>query len=189
MDTDRYQIGVNNFAMNESRKEKYIYSDPIFKTYDIVAFSPTSKFSSDKITSFRDLSGLSTINAPGNNAATILENYNTDNPDAKINLNYSDGDVVLQVQEVQEGKYDFILLDKPLYDQYAAEYNLTLRAVELSDKLIADVSKVPYTYLLITKGHEQLASEINAALKELINDGTSKAINLKYFGSDYTPYD
>lgn len=188
LDSGRYQLGVNNFGMNESRKEKYIFSDPIFRTYDVVVFGPKAKIPDlDKLSSFRGLAGLTTINAPGNHASTVLENYNKDNPDAAVVLNYSDGDVLLQVREVEEGKYDFMLLDKPLYDQYTAEYKLALRKLELTDDFISTFSK-GYSYLLIIKGQDQLAQEINAALAEVIKDGTSKQINLKYFGTDYTPY-
>ncbi|WP_010260043.1 transporter substrate-binding domain-containing protein [Treponema primitia] len=187
LDSDRYQLGVNNFGMNNERKEKYIFSDPIFKNTDIVAFSPTAKIPSGKIGSFRELAGLTTINATGNNASTILQNYNNANADAQIKLNYTDADLVTQVQDVENGKYDFILLDKPLYDEYVKVYDLKLKAVEITPELLAQITNSPYTYFIIAKGYEKLAGEINTVLRELVKDGTSKAINLKYFGSDYTP--
>jgi polar amino acid transport system substrate-binding protein len=187
LDSDRYQLGVNNFGMNDERRQKYIFSEPIFKNTDIVAFSPTAKIPADKISSFRQLAGLTTINATGNNASTILENYNRSNPDAQIKLNYTDADLVTQVQDVENGKYDFILLDKPLYDEYVKVYNLKLKAVEITPELLAVITNAPYTYFIIAKGNEKLADEINRVYKELVQNGTSKAINLKYFGSDYTP--
>jgi polar amino acid transport system substrate-binding protein len=187
LDSDRYQLGVNNFGMNNERKEKYIFSDPIFKNTDIVAFSPTAKIPAGKVGSFRELAGLTTINATGNNASTILQNYNNANPDAQIKLSYTDADLVTQVQDVESGKYDFILLDKPLYDEYVKVYNLKLRAVEITPELLAQITNSPYTYFIIAKGYEKLADEINAVLRDLVKDGTSKTINLKYFGSDYTP--
>jgi polar amino acid transport system substrate-binding protein len=187
LDSDRYQLGVNNFGMNDERRQKYVFSDPIFKNADIVAFSPTAKIPSDKISSFRQLAGLTTINATGNNASTILENYNRSNPDAQIKLNYTDADVVTQVQDVENGKYDFILLDKPLYDEYVKVYDLKLKAVEITPELLAVITNSPYTYFIIAKGNEKLADEINGVYRELVKNGTSRAINLKYFGSDYTP--
>jgi polar amino acid transport system substrate-binding protein len=187
LDSDRYQLGVNNFGMNDERRQKYIFSEPIFKNTDIVAFSPTAKIPSDQISSFRQLAGLTTINATGNNASTILENYNRSNPDAQIKLNYTDADLVTQVQDVENGKYDFILLDKPLYEEYVKVYDLKLKAVEITPELLAVITNSPYTYFIIAKGNEKLADEINSVYKVLVQDGTSKAINLKYFGSDYTP--
>jgi polar amino acid transport system substrate-binding protein len=187
LDSDRYQLGVNNFGMNDERRQKYIFSDPIFKNTDIVAFSPSAKIPQGKISSFRQLAGLTTINATGNNASTILENYNRSNPDAQIKLNYNDADVVTQVQDVENGKYDFILLDKPLYDEYVKVYDLKLKAVEITPELLALITNSPYTYFIIAKGNEKLADEINGVYRDLVQNGTSKAINLKYFGSDYTP--
>jgi polar amino acid transport system substrate-binding protein len=187
LDSDRYQLGVNNFGMNDERRQKYIFSDPIFKNTDIVAFSPSAKIPDGKISSFRQLAGLTTINATGNNASTILENYNKSNPDAQIKLNYTDADLVTQVQDVENGKYDFILLDKPLYDEYVKVYDLKLKAVEITPELLAVITNSPYTYFIIAKGNEKLADEINGIYRELVKNGISKAINLKYFGSDYTP--
>ena len=45
----------------------------------------------------------------------------------------------------------------------------------------------PFSYLIVSKGNEKLAEDIDKALKEVIEDGTSKEINLKWFGSDYSP--
>ena len=45
----------------------------------------------------------------------------------------------------------------------------------------------PYSYFVLGKEETQLTKDVNKALKEVIKDGTSKKINEKYFGTDYSP--
>ena len=72
LDTDRYQVGANNFASNDERREKYIFSDAIFKNQYVIAVAEEST----EINSFTDLVGKSTEVSPGLNYATALEKYN-----------------------------------------------------------------------------------------------------------------
>lgn len=45
----------------------------------------------------------------------------------------------------------------------------------------------PYSYFVVGKEETQLAEDINAALKEVVEEGISKQINEKYFDEDYSP--
>lgn len=186
LDTDRYQIGANNFAMNEERKEKYIYSDPIFQNHYAIAV-PEDK---DGITSFENLKGKSTEVSPGLNYATALENYNKENPDDQVKIDYSEADLLNVLQSVESGKYDFQLIDKAMGQQYIDEHNLKLKLIDLSE---SDTKRIgtPYSYLLISKSDDgqALADKVNTSLKEIIEDGTVKKISEKYFGEDFAPKD
>lgn len=186
LDSDRYQIGVNNFAMNEERKEKYLFSDPIFKD-QYVAIVASNNDSLNSVNSLSDLAGLNFIGEAAVNSTTAVENYNKENPDKQIKVNYTEEDLVLQLQDVESGKYDFLLIDKPMYEYYNKEYNFNLKELEVSSAVSTSLMAEPYSYLLISKGNEQLQQDINKALQEVIADGTSKKINEKYFGADYTP--
>jgi polar amino acid transport system substrate-binding protein len=140
-----------------------------------------------QVKTFRDLAGKTTANSVGINVATAIENYNKANPDAQILQSYSDADLLLILQEVEQGKWDFNLIDKPMYEVYQKEFNLALKGIELSDDVSGTIMNTPFSYLIISRGNEQLAADINRALREVILDGTSKRINEKYFGSDYSP--
>ncbi len=187
LDSDRYQIGVNNFAMNEQRKEKYLFSDPIFENR-YVAIVASDNDSLDSVATLSDLAGLDFVGSPAINSTTAVENYNTANPDKLIKINYTEEDLVLQLQDIESGKYDFLLIDKPMYEYYNREYNFNLKELEVSNEVSSNLMSEPYSYLLISKGNDQLQEDINKALQEVIADGTSKEINVKYFGEDYTPY-
>ena len=178
LDSDRYQIGVNNFAKNEQRKEKYLFTDPIFAKDNKKA---------ETIESWDDLAGLKTISQAGINITTALENYNTANPDNPIVIEYSESDLVLQIQDVEAGKYDFVLMDKPMFEYYQNEFNFNVTGITISNDVSKDLMEEPYSYLIVSAGNEQLVEDINKALKEVIEEGTSKEINEKWFGSDYSP--
>lgn len=186
LDSDRYQIGVNNFAKNEQRKEKYLFTDPIFANEYVAIFAKDNK-KAETIESWDDLAGLKTISQAGINITTALENYNTANPDNPIVIEYSESDLVLQIQDVEAGKYDFVLMDKPMFEYYQNEFNFNVTGITISNDVSKDLMEEPYSYLIVSAGNEQLVDDINKALKEVIEEGTSKEINEKWFGSDYSP--
>ena len=186
LDSDRYQIGVNNFAKNEKRQEKYLFTDPIFANEYVAIFAKDNN-KAETIGSWDDLAGLKTISQAGINITTALENYNAANPQNPINIEYSEEDLVLQIQDVEAGKYDFVLMDKPMFEYYQKEFNFNVTGVSINNDVSKDLMGEPFSYLIVSKGNEQLVEDLNKALKEVIEDGTSKEINLKWFGSDYSP--
>lgn len=186
LDSDRYQIGVNNFAMNEERKEKYLFTDPMFENR-YVAIVAADNEELDSVQSLADLAGKNLVGQTAINSTTAVENYNQENPDNQININYTEEDLVMQLQNIESGKYEFLIIDKPMYEYYDREYHFNLKVLELSDEVSSGVMAEPYSYFIVSKGNEQLVADINEALKEVIADGTSKEINEKYFGEDYTP--
>lgn len=55
---------------------------------------------STEINNFNDLVGKSTEVSPGLNYATALEKYNEENPDALIDINYSEAELLVVLQGV-----------------------------------------------------------------------------------------
>ena len=182
----RYQIAVNNLAKNAEREKNYLFTDPIFKNSCVVIF----KNGSDKAKTadeWSDLAGLSTVGSSGVNSTTAIEEYNKANPDNTIELNYSSEDLKSQLEGVESGKYDFLVMDKPMFEYYQKEYSLDLTGKTISGDLSTALMSEPYSYFVVGKEETQLAEDINAALKEVVEDGTSKQINEKYFDEDYSP--
>jgi len=187
LDADRYQLGVNNFALNEERKQKYIYSEPIFKNRYVAAVAASNNSWSSEIRTMADLAGKSTINAVGTNMATAITNYNKANPGALIIQNFTESNTLVALQKVESGQYDFDLMDKPMFDFYIRDFKLNLKGIELSNELSGDIMQTPFSYLIASKGNEKLVEEINKVLRQIYADGTSKRICEKYFSGDYTP--
>jgi len=186
LDSDRYQIGVNNFSYNKERAEKYLYSTPIFKDAYVVA---VAKNNTD-INSFQDLPGKTTEVDANTAYATALQDYNSQHKEKPINIQYySDVDLVEILRHVTDGKADFQLIDEPMYENYMKEYSLDLKSVKLSDEE-SNLIATPYSYILTAKSQPKLSEDINAVLPELVKDKTIEKISEKFFnGSDYTPYD
>ncbi|MFD1124870.1 transporter substrate-binding domain-containing protein [Lentilactobacillus raoultii] len=186
LDSGRFQIGANNFAANPQRKEKYYFSKPIFKDQYVMVV----KKNNQSIRRLSDISGKTTISAPGVNFTTAIENFNK-TAKKKSKITYSTEDPSKTLQDVQDNKYDYVLIDKPLYSNYKKTFNLkSLKAIDVSQ---ADSKKIsaatPYSYLLIDKTSEgkQLLGKINKALEKIQTNGTAKKISEKYFYGNYTP--
>lgn len=184
LDSDRYQVGANSFAMNEQRKEKYLFTNPIFQNQLVIAMADDRT----DINSFDDLQGKSTEVKPGINYTTALETYNKTHADNPVNIVYSEAELAQVLQNIESGKYDFQLIDAAMLGTYIKEYGFKIKTVKLTEeetKLIG----LPYTYLLLSKGPlgEQLQKDINSALDTLLNNGTLAEISTKYFGDDFSP--
>lgn len=183
LDSERYQVGANNYAMNEKRKEKYFYSDPIFINQYVIA----APLSSD-IRTFDDLAGKRTEVVPGLNYATALERFNKDHPTTPVIIDYTEADLLPVLNNVETGKYDFQLVDRAMLAQFIEKYHLQLKSIELS---LADSEKIgsPYSYLLISRGKkgEKLTQDINSALQKIIANGELEKISYRYFNQDFSP--
>ena len=181
LDSGRYQLGVNNFAMNDERKEKYIFTDPeMVNQYIVVA---NEGVEAEKIEDLTELAGYTYVGGAGNDKTTVVENYNKEHPDDQINISYSEADLTTQLQSVESGTYDFLIIDAPMYyGFYKPEFQLNLKEYSLEN-----VKSATYSYFIVGKGNEQLAEDINKALAEVFADGTSTEIDIRYLGQDYTP--
>ncbi|GGH23353.1 transporter substrate-binding domain-containing protein [Paenibacillus segetis] len=184
LDSDRYQIGANNFASNAERKEKYIYSDPIFKNQFVIAVAEGR----DDIKTFADLEGKKTSVSPSVNYTVALENYNKQFAKKPVVLNYSEAELATVLQNVESGADDFNLIDAAMLQLYIKEYGLKLKAIPLSQE-DSDRIGVPYSYLILSKGKnsEQLTKDVNQRIKELIEDGTISKLSEKYLNGDFAP--
>jgi polar amino acid transport system substrate-binding protein len=184
LDSDRYQIGANNFASNEERKQKYIYSSPIFKNKFVIAVAEGR----DDIKTFADLEGKKTSVSPSVNYTVALENYNKEHAKTPVVLNYTETELATTLQNVESGADDFTLIDEAMLQLYIKEYGLKLKVIPLSQE-DSDRIGVPFSYLILSKGKgsEQLTKDINARIKALIEDGTISKLGEKYLNGDFAP--
>ena len=185
LDSDKYQLGVNNFAKNPEREEKYYFTDPIFSNAYIVVANKDVELP-DSL-SVEDLGGLKFVGQAAVNVTTLIENYNDTDPEKPVEINYTEEDLNIQLNDIQSGKYDFTIIDKPMYfGYYQPEFGYDLHAISLAGYGVGEGMD---SYLIVSRTEEnkQLVEDINKALREVIEEGKSKEINLKYFGDDYSP--
>ena len=182
----KYQIGVNNFSYNEERANSYLYSLP----YDKVSYVFVFNKDAEPIKSLADAAGLSFEGGAGVSVTNAVESWNEQNPDAQINITYTEADTTVILQHIQDGATDFGIIDGPMYTAYVDEYGFDIGKTEIPEeetKLIADNL---YAYYLLPQDETGLRDELDEAIKELKANGTLKTLSEKYFGGvDQSPED
>ena len=188
IDSGRYDVGINCLKYTEERAEKYTFSDPYLDDFSIVIVPGDNT----DINSLADLNGKSTIEVTGTVGGERMEDY-SQRTDADIKINYSDADYSVLLQELNDGKYDFMYLNRLTYEKYNEEFHYNLRTFELTEEekaLFNNGVDTELTYIMLSKTEEgqKLAARINEALAALKKDGTLDQLAEKYFGStEYVP--
>ncbi len=181
LDSDKYQIGVNNLSWNEERGEKYLFTAPMFKNELIVVAN--GNFNVSGTLNYEDLAGKTYIGSPSIAYTAWVEQFN-DASDEDIKIEYNESDIALQLNLVSENDDYFTIIDAPMYyGYYQPEFGYDLPTAVLEDGSGEDF----YSYFIVSKGNEKLAEDINRVLVEVTEDGTATEISKKYLGGDYAP--
>ena len=184
LNAGNYQIGVNNFSYNEERAASYLYSLP----YDKVSYVFVFGKDATPVKSFAEAAGLSFEGGAGVSVTNAVESWNEKNPDAQINITYTEADTTVQLQHIQDGQTSFGIIDGPMYTAYVDEYGFDIGKYDIPEeetKLIADNL---YAYYILPKDETELRDKIDDAIKELKANGTLKTLSEQFFGGvDQSP--
>lgn len=181
IDAGLYDLGVNNIAKNPDREAKYLFTDPEMVNHYIAVVNKNIDITS--ITDLTELAGKKYVGAAGNDKTTVIETYNDAHPDQQITIDYTEADVLQTLYDVESGKEDFLIIDAPMYfGYYGPEFNFDVNTFDLSN-----VKSASYSYFIVGKENTKLAEDINAALKQVIEEGISTEIDIKFLGEDYSP--
>lgn len=183
-----YQLGVNNFSYREERAESYYFSYP----YDEITYVFVQRADDEPLTSLQDAAdrGYKIEASAGGNVTNAIEQWNEENPDSQIEIIYSESDLSVWFEHIEDGTADFRIDDLPIYNSYVEEFGFeNLQKTELSAEETAKISTALDAYFLFPKTEEgaALREDINGALKELQEDGTLLELSQKYFGADQVP--
>lgn len=185
--TGTYDIAVNNFSYNEERANNYYYSYPYnHGTYIYIHSKNTSISSLDEAAE----NGLTYVGTVGTAATTAIENYNADHPNQPIEIEYSEAELPVLIQSLEERDDAFKIDDYPIY--YLADQQFDFDQLETTDITEADadyINYVTHAYLLFGNSAEgeELRELINPVLKEMAEDGTIQRLSEEHFGRDQTP--
>lgn len=183
-----YQLAVNNFSYREERSKNYYYSFP----YDEITYVFVQRKGDTPLTSLEDAGkrGYKIESNAGGNVTNAIEQWNSENPDSQIEIIYSDADLAVWFEHIEDGTADFRIDDLPIYKAYIDEFKFqNLQDTELSKVETAKISTALDAYFLFPKNEEgfNLRADVNKALKELQEDGTLLKLSQKYFGADQVP--
>ena len=121
----------------------------------------------------------------GGGVYKFVTQWQKGNPGKKVNISTSNAGVPYpdRLKEVQNGKYDALILPSNLGEQ------TVIKEQQLNIKVSEPVS-TDNTYFLIHKSGEnkKLVDGVNKVLKELREDGTLGKLSTKWFGEDETKY-
>lgn len=183
-----YQLAVNNFSYREERSESYYFSFP----YDEITYVFVQREGDAPLTSLKDAAdrGYKIESNAGGNVTNAIEQWNSENPDSQIEIIYSDADLAVWFEHIEDGTADFRIDDLPIYNAYLEEFDFqNLQKNELTAEETERISTALDAYFLFpkTKEGDELRAEVNKALKELQEDGTLLKLSQEYFGADQVP--
>ncbi|MEK5030911.1 transporter substrate-binding domain-containing protein [Paenibacillus sp. FSL R7-0302] len=180
LDNGRFQLGANNFSSNPERRGKYNFSLPIIENANVFVVRKDD----NTLKAVEDLKGYKAVTEVGNSGATLLENYNEANPDAKAEIIYTDENFVKQFEGIEAGKYDVRIISRVSAEKAIKEHGFTnLKVVAFSTE-----NSDPGSYILLSKSADStLLDTVNKRIKEMYADGTLLKISQEQLGGDYLP--
>lgn len=188
LDSGRFDLVANNLSTTEERREKYDFSDPYIEAQFGIALAANSSLSDIK--KIDDLAGKRTYGTPGLNYTKILEAYNAEHPENPIIIDYTELDLQLQFQNLAAGLTDFIFSEQVVFQGYGADAGLDVIFTPLDSNYLVDTfgTNLYSAYgFSKAKDHSAVIEKVNAALDELIADGTVAKLSNEFFGVDVTP--
>lgn len=180
--TGKYDMATGGFYKAPARSKQFLIPDSpmgasLMKIY--------SRKDSNNNT-LKDLVGKNIVPVTaGGGVYKLVTQWQQENPNDKVNIKASSAGVPYpdRLKEVQNGKYDALILPSNLGEQTVID-NQKL-AIQASEPI-----SINNTYVLIHRSAENQAlnDDINNALKELKADGTLDKLSQKWFGEDVVKY-
>ena len=178
LDSDRYQMAVNNLSYTKERAEKYLYAAPTAKNPNVLVV----KKDDNSIKSLDDIGGKSTEVVQGTTTAKQLEDYNKQHADNPTVLNYTKADFQQIMSRLSDGQFDYKIFDKIGVETVIKNQGLdNLKVIELPS------DQQPYVYPLLAKGQDELKTFVDKRIQELYKDGTLEKLSKQFFGDTYLP--
>ena len=182
----KYDVGTKGVWRTAEREKKYIFpKNPIGASVIGIVIRADTADKIHDLPSFAKFSGKLVPIGAQNAQYTVIDEYNKDHPDAKINLiagdtfsaAASDGYVW-----VNEGRYDALVDIKLTFQNKVLKEGAPY--AQYKDKL----AYVPYkgipTWPLFNKKNQAFADAYDEAIKILKDSGTVSKLAIQYFGED-----
>jgi L-cystine transport system substrate-binding protein len=179
LESGRIQFIVDQVAITPERQETYLFTIPYFTAGSAIVV----KKGRTDIQTMDDLQGKRAGAHPGDSYAQILENYNASHgPDEQIEIVYTAGTTLDRLQDVAMGRVDAVL-DDPIMTGVA------INEVGLDIEVIGELVQTEPMGVLFANNEEgqALKALFDPIIQEMIDDGTIRALSLKWLNEDFTP--
>lgn len=169
VDSDRYDIVINNVGPTDERKQKYDFSITYVASEGKVAVKKDSS-----LQKVEEISGHTAASSETSNFRTLLEGEGA----TIVTVTGFDE----AIEQVLAGRVDCCGNDAVTFKAYDQEHpNADYRLLEGT---LGDASE---SAILMPKGQDALKSAIDDSLKKHLENGDFKKIYEKYVGMDLTP--
>ncbi|WNZ78799.1 ABC transporter substrate-binding protein [Pseudomonas sp. P105] len=171
LNAKKFDFLISSLSITEERKQAVDFTEPYYSNkLQFIAPKATEDFKTDKAY----LAGKTIGAQRATLAGTWLEDRNMeDDYNVKVTLYDTQENAYL---DLLSGRVDAILADK--YVQYEWLKSKDGAAFEFKGDPVVESDKIG---IAVRKGDDELRNKLNAALKEIVADGTYKKINDKYF--------
>lgn len=166
LQSNRFDAIIGSMAITEERQKEVNFSDPYYESGAQVFV----KADNEEISSADDINGKKIGVVVSSTFEDIAKEY-TDH------VSTYDSDVTALQDLLVNGRIDAVITDQ-LVGMYAINQN-NLAIKPVGEPLFLDQMGIP-----VTKENTELLEKINAALKEIKEDGTYAEISARYFGVD-----
>lgn len=177
LDSGKWDCVANQVSRTEEREELYSMGKV---PYYMNSMKLVVKADSD-VTGIDTLKGAKIDATVGDYATGLLEDYLKENPGA-FEIVYSEGTMAMFLEDIINGRVAGNVNDPFTINQTAEENGVADQIKIVGDDLFTD-----YIFAAFAKGEdgEKMRDDFDAALQEMINDGTLSELSNKYFDYDY----
>ena len=177
LDSDRYQMAVNNLSYTKERAEKYLYAAPTAKTLTFLLWRRTTLASSLLMISVENLLKSFKEQPQLNNWKHTTQNMRIIQLSLTTLEQTSNNHGTLERWPIWLQDFDKIGVETVIKNQGLDN----LKVIELPS------DQQPYVYPLLAKGQDELKTFVDKRIKELYKDGTLEKLSKQFFGDTYLP--
>ena len=164
LNSGRIDLIWNGYTITEERKQKVLFTKPYLANAQVVA-----TLSDSDIESLDDLAGK---NVGIQAQSSALDAFNANPISQEINKLDEYKTNVLALQDLENGRVDAVVIDEVVMNYYMTKEN------KGDTYKVLDESLAPEEYAVgVKKGNEELLNELQAAIDEVIADGTAAEIS------------
>lgn len=170
LEADRYDVVICGAGPSPERKEKYEVARP----YGEQVVALVCRADDESIQGFDDLEGKTSANSLSSSSGNIARSYGADLVEASLEE---------AMMLIQDNRADCQVNDAyaiSVYLEKNPDANLRIAAYYEPENAY-EVQSAP----IIKKGNVDLCEAIDAAVAEIIEEGTARELCVKYFGEDF----
>ena len=180
LDGGQFDLILNNITDKPERREKYLFSEnAYYYNHTVIA---TNADTTD-ITTLDDLAGRKIPVSAGCATDMFLQDYNEQNPDKAILIDYVESDTSQNIMAMYEGRYDAVIYCESYIDAVERNYGYQFNRYPIPNE---EEIQNPAVYILYNKSSAALQQKIDAVLAEMKADGTLSKLCTEYTGKDST---